>query len=60
MEMWERNFRGTEARVNEWVTLRRGLHRERQDADGLRIAHITDELPQRAIWRHYQMLMTRP
>jgi phenylpropionate dioxygenase-like ring-hydroxylating dioxygenase large terminal subunit len=60
MEMWERNYRGTEARVNEWVTLRRGVHRERLDADGFRIAHITDELPQRTIWRHYKMLMTRP
>lgn len=60
METWERNYRGIEARVNEWVILRRGLHRERLDADGLRIAHITDELPQRTIWRHYKMLMTRP
>jgi hypothetical protein len=30
------------------------------DTDGTRIGHLTDELTQRAIWRHYKELMTTP
>ncbi|GGC87285.1 aromatic ring-hydroxylating oxygenase subunit alpha [Chelatococcus reniformis] len=57
-EMYERNHRGALIRDPEWVTLIRGLHREGRDADGFRIGHATDEVPQRGIWRHYLDLMT--
>jgi phenylpropionate dioxygenase-like ring-hydroxylating dioxygenase large terminal subunit len=60
MDIFERNQIALEARGHEWITLNRGLHRERRDENGLPIGHPTDELPQRAIWRHYKALMTRP
>ncbi|HEY7066566.1 MAG TPA: Rieske 2Fe-2S domain-containing protein [Chloroflexota bacterium] len=60
LEMWERNHRALEARLDEWMTLRRGLHREHPDADGLLVSHIADETAMRGIWRHYKALMTRP
>ncbi len=56
-DMYERNQRGVQARRPEWLVLQRGLHRERLDADGMLVADNTDELPQRAIWRHYRNLM---
>jgi fatty-acyl-CoA synthase len=56
-EMYERNQRGVQTRNPEWLQLRRGLQRERLDADGHTVADATDELPQRAMWRHYKQLM---
>jgi fatty-acyl-CoA synthase len=56
-EMYERNQRGAAALEPQWLVLKRGLHRERTDADGFTVADATDELPQRAIWRHYRELM---
>ena len=56
-ETYERNQVGVNARAPEWLVLRRGLHRERRDADGHLIGDATDEVPQRAIWRHYRSLM---
>src|SRR3546814_29069 len=56
-EMYERNHRGAGIRDPEWLVLTRGLHREREDENGYTIAHATDEVPQRGIWRHYLHLM---
>jgi fatty-acyl-CoA synthase len=56
-EMYERNQRGVQSRDPEWLVLKRGLHRERLDEDGHLIGDATDEVPQRAIWRHYRSLM---
>lgn len=56
-EMYERNHRGAKIRDPEWLVLTRGLHRERKDENGYTIAHATDEVPQRGIWRHYLSLM---
>ncbi len=57
-EMYERNHRGAAIRDPEWLTLTRGLHRERRDERGYLVGHSTDEVPQRGIWRHYLDLMT--
>lgn len=57
-EMYERNHRGAAIRDPEWLTLTRGLHRERRDERGHLVGHSTDEVPQRGIWRHYLDLMT--
>lgn len=57
-EMYERNHRGAKIRSPEWLTLKRGLHRERRDENGFRIGHSTDETPQRGIWRHYLEMMS--
>ena len=56
-EMYERNQRGVAARAPEWLVISRGLERERRDERGFTISDVTDELPQRAIWRHYRSLM---
>jgi phenylpropionate dioxygenase-like ring-hydroxylating dioxygenase large terminal subunit len=56
-EMYERNQRGVQALRPEWLQLKRGTHRERVDENGHTIGDATDELPQRAMWRHYKQLM---
>lgn len=57
-ELYERTFRGvSRAERPEWAVLKRGLNRERLDENGHLISANTDEVPQRAIWRHYKMLM---
>ncbi len=56
-EMYERNQRGVQALTPEWLVLKRGTHRERVDEKGHTIGDATDEVPQRAIWRHYRSLM---
>lgn len=57
-EMYERNQRGVRSLNPDWLQLKRGVHRERRDERGHTIADATDELPQRAMWRHYKQLMT--
>ncbi|HEX3409350.1 MAG TPA: aromatic ring-hydroxylating dioxygenase subunit alpha [Candidatus Binataceae bacterium] len=57
-EAYERNQMGFEARVNEWLVLRRGLHREEHEAGGSIAGHETDETTQRGIWNYYRELMT--
>jgi fatty-acyl-CoA synthase len=59
-EMYERNQRGVQALTPEWLVIARGMHRERQDENGHLIGDATDEVPQRAIWEHYQSLMEAP
>jgi phenylpropionate dioxygenase-like ring-hydroxylating dioxygenase large terminal subunit len=59
-EMYERTHRGALSRSPEWVYLGRGEHRERRDEDGFLVAHATDEVPSRGIWRHYRSLMEQP
>lgn len=57
-EMYERNQRGVAGRKPEWLTLTRGLHRERVDDEGHLAGAVTDETTQRAIWRHIKHLLT--
>lgn len=56
-EMYERNQRGVQAVTPEWLLLARGLDRERRDENGFLVGKATDEVPQRAVWRHYRSLM---
>jgi hypothetical protein len=49
-EACERNQYGFQARLYEWLVLRRGLHRERRD-NGSLAGHETDETTQRGIWK---------
>jgi phenylpropionate dioxygenase-like ring-hydroxylating dioxygenase large terminal subunit len=58
IEAYERNQVGFQARVNEWLVLRRGLHREVKE-DGSIAGRETDETTQRGIWRHYREVMSR-
>jgi phenylpropionate dioxygenase-like ring-hydroxylating dioxygenase large terminal subunit len=57
-EAYERNQTGFEARINEWLVLRRGLHREVRE-NGCIAGHETDETTQRGLWRHYREVMSR-
>jgi len=58
-EMYERNQRGVQARNPEWLVVNRGANRERIDENGKLIGYNTDEVPIRAIWRHYKNLMEK-
>ena len=55
-----RLFQALQARMNEWLVLRRGLHRERVEEGGIRTGHVADEGHIRGIWRHYQQLLMQP
>jgi phenylpropionate dioxygenase-like ring-hydroxylating dioxygenase large terminal subunit len=56
-EMYERSHRGVQELNPEWVYLGRGKHRERDDANGFRVGHATDDLASRGMWQHYRSLM---
>ncbi|MBA3741885.1 aromatic ring-hydroxylating dioxygenase subunit alpha [Sporichthya sp.] len=58
-EMYERNQRGVQARNPEWLVINRGANRERVDENGHLIGYNTDEVPIRAIWKHYKTLMEK-
>ncbi len=58
-EMYERNQRGLQALVPEWLDVRRGLNRERVDGNGFTIGTATDETAMRGFWTHYKTLMER-
>ncbi len=44
----------------DWLDLSRGLNRERVDAAGVLIGHVTDEGTNRGFWRHYRKVMAPP
>lgn len=58
MEMFARIRMGLESTIDPWLRFERGLHREKQDADGTRYGQMTDEVPQRAMWSHWKQVMT--
>ena len=53
-----RNQLGLHARTAAWLELGRGLNRERIDAEGRTVSHVTDETTNRALWKHYRAVMT--
>jgi hypothetical protein len=53
-----RNQLGLHARAVAWLELSRGLNRERVDAEGRTVSHVTDETTNRALWKHYRTVMT--
>jgi phenylpropionate dioxygenase-like ring-hydroxylating dioxygenase large terminal subunit len=63
-EIFMRNQAALEARVDEWVLLRRALGEERVEPDAwgvpVRTVNGLGELTQRAIWGHYKKIMTQP
>ncbi|WP_405138661.1 Rieske 2Fe-2S domain-containing protein [Nocardia sp. NBC_01388] len=58
-EMYERNQRGVEQLLPEWLDVRRGVRRESEDENGFRIGGATDETAMRAFWQHYKSLMEK-
>jgi phenylpropionate dioxygenase-like ring-hydroxylating dioxygenase large terminal subunit len=59
-EMYERNQRGVEAKLPEWLDISRGLIREQTDERGYTIGAATDEVGMRGFWSHYKELMQTP
>lgn len=57
LEIFARNQIGLAAQVDPWVLLSRGLGQETLDASGVITGQMTDELPQRALWRRWTSLM---
>ena len=58
LEICERNQAGMEARVDEWLQLKRGVHREKVESDGTAIGYGTDETNLRGMWQHYRKVMS--
>ncbi len=59
IEMFNRVQEGLRANFQPWLYFGRGLHRERCLDDGSVAGQVTDEVPQRAMWRHWLAAMTR-
>jgi fatty-acyl-CoA synthase len=57
-EMYERNQIGVAELRPEWLDVRRGLVREREDERGFKIGAPNDETGMRGFWQHYKQLMT--
>ena len=58
VEMFVNCENGVRGRAVEWVRQDRGLHREAADA-GQRVAHSSDETPQRSAYRQWRAVMQR-
>ncbi len=58
LEMFERNQVGLSAQVDPWLVLARGLGKEWRDEDGSLVGQMTDELLQRAFWRHWKAVLS--
>lgn len=59
LEAFVRCQQGLAVTAAEWVLFSRGLQRERRLADGQIEGDITDEVPQRGIYREWKRLMER-
>lgn len=57
-EIFERVQRGLIAELDPWVDISRGAHRERVEADGTIVGHISDEVPQRGQMKRWLQLIT--
>lgn len=57
IEMFNRVGQGLHATVEPWLIFRRGLEREKTLEDGTIVGHVTDEVSQRAMWRHWLQVM---
>ncbi|MEA2980518.1 MAG: hypothetical protein QOF09_2341 [Alphaproteobacteria bacterium] len=57
-EIFERVQQGLMAEVDPWIDISRGLWRETKDPDGSIVGHLSDEIPQRAMMRRWQELMS--
>lgn len=57
VEMFNRVAEGLRCTQDPWLIFRRGLHREKVDVDGTIVGQGTDEVAQRAMWRHWKSVM---
>ncbi len=56
-EIFERIHDACAVELEPWQLISRGLHRQRHE-DGIIVGDFTDEVTQRAIWRHWKKMMT--
>ncbi len=57
VEMFNRVAEGLRCTQDPWLIFKRGLHREKTDTDGTIVGQGTDEVAQRAMWRHWKSVM---
>ena len=57
LEAFVRCQEGLAVEAADWVLFSRGLHRERLSPEGELVGDITDEVPQRGIYREWKRLM---
>jgi hypothetical protein len=57
VEMFNRCTAGLAVKGAEWLELTRGLEREHPTPEGIIAAHLTDEVPQRALYRRWREVM---
>jgi phenylpropionate dioxygenase-like ring-hydroxylating dioxygenase large terminal subunit len=58
IEMFNRVAEGLRCTMDPWLIFQRGLHREQVANDGTIAGNVTDEVSQRAMWRHWLEVMT--
>ena len=58
LEMFNRVAEGLQCDVDPWLLFNRGTNREVNETDGTISGHITDEIPQRAMWHYWLEVMT--
>jgi hypothetical protein len=54
VEIFVSNQSGVRARGVQWALMSRGLHREKENAEGEFVGHSTDETPVRAMYREWK------
>jgi benzoate/toluate 1,2-dioxygenase alpha subunit len=59
LEAFVRCQQGLQVTSAEWVLFSRGLHRERITPEGEVVGDVTDEVPQRGIYREWKRLMAQ-
>ena len=60
-EIFERVQKGLGASIDPWINISRGMNRERVEADGTIVGHISDEVPQRGQLKQWlTMMVGRP
>ncbi|HEX2493949.1 MAG TPA: RHO alpha subunit C-terminal catalytic domain-containing protein [Steroidobacter sp.] len=57
LEIFTRNQLGLRAKLDPWLLLARGITQEETDSSGVRNGQMTDETPQRAMWRAWSKLL---
>jgi phenylpropionate dioxygenase-like ring-hydroxylating dioxygenase large terminal subunit len=58
IEMFNRVMDGIRGSTDAWLVFKRGLGREQRLEDGTLAGHVSDEVSQRAMWRHWLQLMS--
>ena len=58
IEIFERTRLGLTSQVDPWLLMARGQQMETTDSDSTIVGQVTDEVAQRALWRHCRKVMS--